>query len=101
MTYARHNISVLGDGGSSLDFFKGAFQLSNGILGLTILVIVFTVAFSILQARNDTRDSLAGSLFFVTTISFILTSMGMLLPMYSLGCGVLLGFIVLSYAFKK
>jgi len=101
MTYARHNLSALGDGSNTLDFFTGVFTLSNGILGLVLLGVVFFIAFSILQARNNTKDSLAGSLFLTTTLSIIMVSMGILLPMYALGLAILLAFLALSYLFGK
>lgn len=100
MTYERHNLSALGDGTNTADFFTGAFTLSNGILGPAVLVVIFVVAFSILSKANTTRDSLAGSLFLSFGLSIIMSAMGMLLPVYTLGLGVILGLIAFSYVFN-
>ena len=100
MTYTRHNITGLAENEGTLGFFQSTFRLTDGILGLSILCVIFFVSFNILSRVNSTRDSLAGSTFLCFGLSIIMMAMGLILPIYTLGLGIFLGLIAFSYVFK-
>jgi len=99
-----HNLTGLVPVGTATNFatlFQGLNDITNGFLGLGIVIIFTMVMFLVLRFNTDTKDAFAAATFGGLLVSFVVSALGIIHPAVPMFFALACSGTIVSYFYKR